>query len=157
MKIILLLCGKTQAGPIAELCEDYFQRLQHYWSFESQVLPDLKRTKNLSSEQVKGREAEQILKSLDPADHLILLDEKGRSYSSEALAQQMERWFHQSPRRLVFAVGGPYGFDPAVYARAQGKISLSAMTFSHQLIRVLFAEQLYRAASIIKGDPYHHA
>lgn len=156
MKVLVICHGKTTQSAVKQLEDEYFNRLQHYWPFESKVIPDLKNTKRLSSEQVAQEEAKLLDKELQAGDWLVLLDEKGKSFSSRAFAQKIQSWFNQSPKRLVFVIGGPYGFAPEIYQRANFKLSLSAMTFSHQIIRALFAEQLYRAATILKGEPYHH-
>ncbi|QNR23630.1 23S rRNA (pseudouridine(1915)-N(3))-methyltransferase RlmH [Croceimicrobium hydrocarbonivorans] len=156
MKVLLLLHGKTTQSATAELEQEYYQRLQRYWPFESKVLPDLRNSNKLSTQEVSQQEGQKLLAELQAGDWLVLLDEKGKSLSSRKFANQIQQWFNQSPRRLIFVIGGPYGFSPDVYARANYKLSLSAMTFSHQIVRALFAEQLYRAATILKGEPYHH-
>ena len=156
MKVRLICHGKTNQAAVKSLEEEYFQRLQHYWRFEQLIIPDLKNTKKLSFDQVAEEEGKLLLKEVENGDWVILLDEKGNSFNSRAFAQKIETWFHQSPRSIVFVIGGPYGFSPTVYQRANFKLSLSAMTFSHQIVRALFAEQLYRAATILKGEPYHH-
>lgn len=156
MKTLLVLHGKTTQGPTAELEQEYYKRLKRYWSFETLVLPDLRNRSKLSTEEVAKQEGEKLLTELQGGDYLVLLDEKGKSLSSRKFAQQIQSWFNQSPKRLIFVIGGPYGFSEEIYRRANFKLSLSAMTFSHQIVRALFAEQLYRAATILKGDPYHH-
>ncbi len=156
MKVVLICHGKTTQKPVSELEREYFQRLAHYWPFETKVIPDLKNSKKLSFEQVAQEEGKFLLQELQGGDWLVLLDEKGKDLNSRAFANQIQQWFNQSPRRLVFCIGGPYGFSEEVYARANYKLSLSKMTFSHQIVRALFAEQLYRAATILKGEPYHH-
>lgn len=135
----------------------YYQRLKHYIPFELKVLPDLKRTKSLNEAQIKSREAEQLTAQLEPGDWLVLLDEKGKEMDSVSFANTLQKRMNQGLKRLVFVVGGAYGFAPEVYDRASEKISLSRMTFSHQIIRCIFAEQLYRAFTILNNEPYHHA
>ncbi len=156
MKVVLICHGKTTQKAVAELEKEYYQRLNHYWPFEAKVIPDLKNTKRLSPAQVAEEEAKLLFKELQAADWLVLLDEKGKELHSRAFAAKIQTWFNQAPKRLVFCIGGPYGFAPDVYHRANFKLSLSRMTFSHQIVRALFAEQLYRAATILKGEPYHH-
>ncbi len=136
--------------------EMYLCRLEHYAPISLKEIPELKGVSALSREQIKQREGELILKQLGPADELVLLDERGREFRSVELASWLEVRLARSGRRLVFAVGGAYGFSDAVYARASEKLSLSRMTFSHQLVRTIFAEQLYRAFTILRGEPYHH-
>ncbi len=157
MKIVLLLNGKTSAAYLSEGIEMYRQRLQRYGSFEIQVLPDIKNAKTLSVEELTRREDAQTLAALESTDWVVLLDERGAAYSSEQFAAQIQKMQLQRIKRLFFVVGGAYGFGEAMYQRANGKISLSAMTFSHQLIRLLFMEQLYRAFTILNNEPYHHA
>lgn len=156
MKTVLILHGKTTQGPTAELEQEYYKRLKRYWSFDTLIIPDLRNRNKLSTDEVAKQEGEKLLGELQPGDWLVLLDEKGKSFNSRQFAQQIQAWFNQSPKRLIFVIGGPYGFSEEVYRRANFKLSLSAMTFSHQIVRALFAEQLYRAATILKGDPYHH-
>ena len=155
MKTTLLLVGKTTNKHIAACIDDYVGRIGHYMPFSIQVIPELKNTKSLSMSQQKEREGEQILKQLQDGDHVILLDEHGLEMRSVEWAEWLEKKTHVV-RRLVFVVGGPYGFSDAVYARCHGKVSLSRMTFSHQMVRLVFVEQVYRACTIIKGEPYHH-
>ena len=155
MKTALILVGKTNDTHLQAIISDYAERITHYMPFEIIVIPELKNTKSLSEEQQKVREGEQIMKQLTAQDTVILLDERGKQYRSLEFAKWIEKQ-QLTARRLVFVIGGPYGFSPAIYDRANGKISLSAMTFSHQLVRTIFTEQLYRACTIIKGEPYHH-
>ena len=155
MKIGLIVIGKTDARYFAEAIEEYRGRLTHYIPFEMEVIPDIKNAKNLSEAQQKEREGELILKALQPGDYLVLLDEHGKEMRSIEYASWLQRTANNS-RRLVFIIGGPYGFSPSVYQRANDKISLSRMTFSHQMVRLIFTEQLYRACTIIKNEPYHH-
>ncbi len=156
MKIELLMIGKTNEAAVTSLEDKYFGRLQHYWPFAAKVIADIKNTKKLTQDQIKEQEGQKILAEKKAGDLLILLDEKGKEYHSRGFAQQLQTWFNRSPKRIVFCIGGAYGFSPDVYAAADGKISLSKMTFSHQIIRAIFAEQIYRAATILKGEPYHH-
>ena len=155
MKIVLTVVGKTDKHFIASINE-YVQRISHYVSFSIEVIPELKGTKNLSEKEQKDREGELILKLFQPGDYLVLLDEHGRERRSIEFAQWMQKKMAAGPKRLIFVVGGPYGFSEAVYAAAQEKVSLSQMTLSHQMIRLLFVEQIYRAMTILNGEPYHH-
>ncbi|MDY6206203.1 MAG: 23S rRNA (pseudouridine(1915)-N(3))-methyltransferase RlmH [Prevotella sp.] len=155
MKTVLLQVGKTTDKQIAALVEDYRTRVSHYMPFEVITIPELKSTKSLSEVQQKEREGELILKNLSSGDTVVLLDEHGMTCSSVKFSQWLERK-QQNVRRLVFVIGGPYGFTEVVKRRADEKISLSPMTFSHQMVRLIFTEQLYRACTIIKGEPYHH-
>ena len=155
MKTILLLVGKTQNKNFQAGISDYSERITHYKPFEMKVIPELKNTRNLNEEQQKVREGELILKELQPADTVVLMDEHGNELRSIELAQWLQGKQNIS-RRLVFVIGGPYGFSPDVYARANEQLSLSKMTFSHQMVRLIMVEQLYRACTIIKGEPYHH-
>ena len=155
MKTILLMVGKTHSRMSESAINDYAKRIAHYMPFSTIVVPEPKNTKNLSENQQKVREAELILKELQPQDVVVLLDEHGRQFRSTEYAT----WLiskQQTARRLVFIIGGPYGFATSIYERATEKISLSRMTFSHQMVRLIFVEQLYRACTIIKGEPYHH-
>lgn len=156
MKIKLLLVGKTVAGYLREGIGVYVSRISHYVGFEMVELPDLKQTASLSEQQIKTKEGETILKNVKPSDWLILLDERGKTFTSIDWARDLEQKAAHLSRDLVFVIGGPYGFSDDVYSRSNEKISLSKMTFSHQLVRLIFAEQLYRAFTIIKGEPYHH-
>lgn len=156
MKIALVVIGKTDAGYFVDAINEYKNRLVHYIPFEMEVLPDIKNAKNLSEPQQKEKEGELILKALQAGDYLVLLDEKGKDFTSVQFASYLEKKMHVIPRRLVFVVGGPYGFSEAVYKTASEKISLSKMTFSHQMIRLIFVEQIYRAMTILNNEPYHH-
>src|ERR1700744_2411538 len=156
MKITLLLIGKTEDAYLREGISKYLNRLRHYIRIDFIEIPELKNTKALTQEQQKTKEAELILKKLLPADHVILLDEKGVQLTSQQFADYLDKKAISSVNNLVFIVGGPYGFDQSVYQRANDKLSLSKMTFSHQMVRLFFVEQLYRAFTIIKGEPYHH-
>ena len=155
MKITLLVVGKTTDSHIEALIQEYQKRLTHYLPFTLQVIPELKNTKALTSEQQKQAEGELILRTIIPATDLILLDEHGKEYRSIEFADYIQKRM-SSGRDVVFVVGGPYGFSEAVYQRANGKISLSKMTFSHQMVRLFFVEQIYRAMTILRGEPYHH-
>lgn len=156
MKIVLLLNGKTNQEQIQSLIQDYFNRIAHYINFETIIIPELKKASSLSKEEQKNREGELMLKYFKSSDEVILLDEKGKSYDSVGFSGFIEKKMHASVKRMIFVVGGPFGFSKEIYSRANGMISLSPMTFSHQLIRLIFAEQLYRAFTIIKGEKYHH-
>lgn len=155
MKTILLQVGKTVDKRFASIVDDYVTRISHYMPFDMVTIPELKNTKGLSEAQQKQAEGELILRQLQPTDTVVLLDEHGTEMRSVDLAQWLERQ-RAAARRLVFVIGGPYGFSPAVYQRADQQLSLSQLTFSHQMIRLTFTEQLYRACTIIKGEPYHH-
>lgn len=156
MKIELLLTGKTDSAWIKDGAELYINRLKHYTALSIREIPELKKTAGLSISQIKEREGELILKNIKESDYLILLDENGKLFSSEEFAQKIEKATIRGIKCTVFVVGGAYGFSEQVYSRADEKISLSKMTFSHQMVRVIFLEQLYRAYTIIKGEPYHH-
>ena len=156
MHLTLLTVGKTDIPWVRDGLEMYASRLKHYVPFELREIPELKGVSALSREQIKEREGELILKQLKPADEVILLDEHGQEYRSLEFADWLGRRLAGSGRDLVFVVGGAYGFSDAVYGRASGKLSLSKMTYSHQLVRTIFAEQLYRAFTILRGEPYHH-
>ncbi len=156
MKFILLAVGRTVEKHYITAINDYVERIKHYASFDMEIIPELKNTKSLSTEQQKDKEGELILKALQPGDAVVLLDEHGKEFRSIEFARWVEKKMHTVNKRLVFIIGGPYGFSPAVYAAAHEKISLSKMTFSHQMIRIVFTEQLYRALSILHNSPYHH-
>ena len=156
MKIGLIVIGKTDAGYFVEAINEYKNRLTHYIPFEMEVIPDIKNVKNLSEAQQKEKEGELILKALQPGDYLVLLDEKGKEFTSMQFSTYLEKKMHAVPKRLVFVVGGPYGFSEAVYKAASEKISLSKMTFSHQMIRLIFIEQIYRAMTILNNEPASH-
>jgi 23S rRNA (pseudouridine1915-N3)-methyltransferase len=156
MKIKLLVTGKTADRHLSALIEEYQNRLRHYTNFEFQIISDLKNAKNLSVAEQKEREADALLKVVEPNDEVILLDESGKHYKSKDFADFLEQRMLHSGRNVVFVVGGAYGFAERVYLRANQQLSLSKMTFSHQMVRLVFIEQLYRAFTIIKGEPYHH-
>ena len=155
MKITLLVVGKTTDQRLQTLIDDYQQRLKHYIPFEIVVIPDLRNAKALTQAQIKEQEGLEILRRITPAMEVILLDEHGREYRSIEYAQWIQKKM-SAGRDVTFIVGGPYGFSSAVYERANGKISLSKMTFSHQMIRLFYTEQIYRAMTILRGEPYHH-
>lgn len=156
MKVTLYCIGNTAFDYIKEGTAIYEKRLKHFLPFEYEILPDVKKAKSLSEQQLKDKEGEILLNKIDKGDFLILLDEKGKSYSSVKFAKKLEQLLQMSYKRLVFVIGGAYGFSDAVYQRANSKWSLSAMTFSHQMVRLFVIEQLYRAMSILRGLPYHH-
>ncbi|MCQ2345284.1 MAG: 23S rRNA (pseudouridine(1915)-N(3))-methyltransferase RlmH [Paludibacteraceae bacterium] len=155
MKVTLLVVGKTVNPHLEALIDEYRQRLAHYIPYDMVVIPELKNTKSLSEAQQKQQEGELILKSVTSSAEMILLDEHGKEYRSLELADWMQKKM-SAGRDLVFVIGGPYGFSQSVYDRANSKISLSKMTFSHQMIRVIFTEQIYRAMTILRNEPYHH-
>ena len=156
MKIKLIAIGKTDDKRLLDLIDDYQKRLGHYIKFEFKVLRDIKNAKNLSESQQKDREGVLILKELTVTDQLILLDEKGYEFRSIEFSRFLQKKMNSGIKQLVFVIGGPYGFSDAIYHKAQGKVSLSKMTFSHQMIRLFMVEQLYRAYTILKNEPYHH-
>ena len=156
MKVKFICIGKTGKAFLELGEKEYLDRLKHYVSIERIEIPDLKNAKNLTIPQIKELEGKEILSKTQQGDQLILLDENGSQYSSVAFSQFIQQKFNSGGKNLVFVVGGAYGFSEAVYAAATGKISLSKMTFSHQMIRMIFFEQLYRAMTILKGEPYHH-
>ena len=156
MKILVLAIGKTDEQWVQEALLKYCKRLPHYIPFEFEVILDLKNTKNLSEAQQKEKEGALILKKLKPTDEVFLLDEKGKEYRSVEFAKYLQHQMNSRVKRLVFIIGGPYGFSLELYAKAKGKLALSKMTFSHQMIRPFFLEQLYRAMTILKNEPYHH-
>lgn len=156
MTITLLAIGKTDNKQLATLIEDYRKRLEFYIKFSLDIIPDLKQTKNLSIDQQKQKEGELILKRISSSDTLILLDENGKSHSSVDFSNYLQKHMNSGIKNLVFVIGGPYGFSEDVYKKANGKISLSKMTFSHQMIRLFFIEQLYRGFTILRNEPYHH-
>ena len=155
MKVTLLVVGKTTDARLQSLIEDYCQWLEHYVSFEFAVVPDIKNAKSLSEAQLKTAEGMEILRRLSPATDVALLDEHGKEFRSVDFAQWMQKKM-ASGKDLTLVIGGPYGFSEDVYARANGSVSLSQMTFNHQMVRLLAIEQLYRAMTILRGEPYHH-
>jgi 23S rRNA (pseudouridine1915-N3)-methyltransferase len=156
MQIRLIAVGKTDHAAIQTLLEEYSKRLGFYIKFELEIIPDLKNSKNLSEASQKEKEGELILKKVQTSDDLVLLDEQGKQYSSVDFSDYLQKKMNAGLKQLIFVIGGPYGFSAEVYQRANGKISLSKMTFSHQMVRVFFVEQLYRAFTILKNEPYHH-
>lgn len=156
MTIKLLAIGKTDNKELIALIDIYKKRLSHYISFDFEVIPDLKKVKNLSQIEQKQKEGELILKKVLPHDVLILLDEQGKQYSSVDFSGYLQKHMNSGKKQLVFVIGGPYGFSKDVYKIANGKISLSKMTFSHQMVRLFFIEQLYRGFTILRNEPYHH-
>ena len=148
--------GKTDNPALQQLISTYEKRLSYYINFELQLLPDIKNSKSLSEEQQKIKEGELILSYVEPSHHLILLDERGKEYTSIAFADELQKKRNTGIKQLTFVIGGPYGFSQAVYQRANSKLSLSKLTFSHQMIRLFFVEQLYRAFTILRNEPYHH-
>lgn len=156
MKISLIVVGKTDEEYLKTGISQYEQRLVHYTDFSIRIIPSLKNTKNISASQQKEKEAELILQAIEGCDQIILLDEKGKEYRSVEFANFLQQHMNSGIKHLAFVVGGPFGFSESVYKKATGKFSLSAMTFSHQMIRLLFIEQLYRAFTILKNEPYHN-
>lgn len=156
MNITLILTGKTDNKYISEGVDVYLKRLKHYINFETKIIPDLKNTKKLSEDQQKIKEGELILSRIKNTDILILFDEKGKEFASVGFAQFIEKKMISGTKNLVFIIGGAYGFSQEVYKRANGKLALSKMTFSHQMVRLIAVEQIYRAMTILKGEPYHH-
>lgn len=157
MKITLIAIGKTEEKYLIEGIEKYFKRLKHYISFQIVIIPDIKNVKNLSQDQQKEKEGISILKHIQNLDTVILLDEEGKNLSSIGFSEQLNKYMNASVQHLVYVIGGPYGFSDAVYNRSNDKLSLSKMTFSHQMVRLFFVEQLYRAFTILRNEPYHHA
>ena len=156
MKIVLLSVGKTDDPLFSQIIEEYKRRVNFYTAFEMQFIPDIKNARNLSEKEQKKQEGEKLLKWLQPSDHVVLLDDKGKQYSSTEFAGYLEKKSFLSSKRLVFVVGGPYGFSEEVINRANESASLSKMTFTHQMVRLIFTEQLYRAMTILQNEPYHH-
>ena len=156
MTIRLLTIGKTDSKQLKELISVYEKRLLHYIKFAFDIIPDIKNSKNLSKEQQKEKEGELILKKVTSSDFLIILDENGTQFSSVAFSNLLQKRMNSGVKNLIFVIGGPYGFSPEVYSRANSKISLSKMTFSHQMVRLFVVEQIYRGFTILKNEPYHH-
>jgi 23S rRNA (pseudouridine1915-N3)-methyltransferase len=156
MNIKLLAIGKTDNKSLQSLIDEYTKRLSFYIKFDLEIIPDIKNVKNLSEAQQKEKEGELILSKISATDQLILLDENGSTFSSVAFSEYLQKKMNAGIKTLVFVIGGPYGFSEEVYKKAQGKISLSAMTFSHQMVRLFVIEQLYRGFTILKNEPYHH-
>lgn len=156
MNIILICIGKTDEKPLEELISKYEKRLPSHWNYQRIEIPDLKNRKNLSESQQKEKEAELFFSKLVPNDYVILLDEKGKQQNSTSFANSIQDLMNQSVKQIVFLIGGPYGFSDEIYKRANRKLSLSEMTFTHQMVRLFLVEQLYRAFAILQGKPYHH-
>lgn len=156
MNIKLIAIGKTDNKELQSLMDEYQKRLLFYIKFDLEIIPDIKNAKNLSEAQQKEKEGELILSKLTPTDFLILLDENGKSFGSVEFANELQKKMNTGIKTLVFAIGGPYGFSETVYQKAQQKISLSKMTFSHQMVRLFFIEQVYRGFTILRNEPYHH-
>ena len=156
MNIRLLTIGKTDNKSLQTLIDDYTKRLSFYVKFDLEIIPDIKNVKNLSEAQQKEKEGELILSKITPTDHLILLDENGKTFSSVGFSDFLQKKMNAGIKTLVFVIGGPYGFSETVYQKAQGKVSLSEMTFSHQMVRLFVIEQIYRGFTILRNEPYHH-
>ena len=156
MQITLIVIGKTDSAELSQLIYLYEKRLGNYVKFQFKILPDIKNTKNLSKSQQKEKEGELLLSQIQPSDHLVLLDENGKHHSSIGFSQFLQKKMNSGLKNLVLAIGGPYGFSDAVYSRGQEKLSLSKMTFSHQMVRLFLMEQLYRGFTILRNEPYHH-
>jgi len=156
MNIRLITIGKTDNKALQTLIDDYTKRLSFYVKFDLEIIPDIKNVKNLSEAQQKEKEGELILSKITPTDHLILLDENGKTFSSVGFSDFLQKKMNAGIKTLVFVIGGPYGFSDTVYQKAQGKVSLSEMTFSHQMVRLFVIEQIYRGFTILRNEPYHH-
>ena len=156
MNIKLITIGKTDNKNLQTLIEEYKKRLSFYIKFNLEIIPDIKNVKNLSEAQQKEKEGELILSKIAPTDNLILLDENGKTFSSVGFSEFLQKKMNAGIKTLVFVIGGPYGFSETVYQKANGKVSLSEMTFSHQMVRLFVIEQLYRSFTILKNEPYHH-
>ena len=156
MKIVLITIGKTNEKYLIDGISNYQKRLKHYINFEMTEIVNIKNTKNLSEVELMKKEGELIIKQIQSSDHLVLLDDKGKDFTSPKFAQKLQQWMISGKKRLVFVVGGAYGFSEEVYQRGNEKISLSKMTFSHQMVRLFFVEQIYRGYTILNNEPYHH-
>ena len=156
MTIKLLAIGKTDNKALLSLIEDYKKRLNFYIKFKFEIIPDLKKAKNLSEDQQKEKEGELLLKAINPNDVVVLLDENGKQFDSVAFSSYLQKYMNSGIKQLIFVIGGPYGFSESVYKQAKGKLSLSKMTFSHQMVRLFVIEQIYRGFTILKNEPYHH-
>ena len=156
MNIKLIAVGKTDNKLLQGLIDEYIKRLSFYVKFDLEIIPDIKNVKNLSESQQKEREGEFILAKISPTDQMILLDENGKTFSSLGFSEELQRKMNAGIKTLVFVIGGPYGFSDSINVKASGKISLSNLTFSHQMVRLFFIEQLYRGFTILKNEPYHH-
>ena len=156
MKIKLLTIGKTDSRPLQHLIDEYCKRLGFYISFSMDIIPDIKNTKNLTTKQQKIAEGKELLKRIEKSDAVILLDENGKLYNSIQFSTYLQKKMNSGLKKIVFIIGGPYGFSDDLYSRCNGKVSLSPMTFSHQMVRLFFTEQLYRSLTILRNEPYHH-
>ncbi len=156
MNLTTICIGKTDEKPLEELILKYEKRLPQHWNYQRIEIPDIKNRKNLSESQQKDKEAELILSKIQPTDYVILLDEKGKQMNSSLFAQELQNLMNQSFKQIIFLIGGPYGFSDEVYKRSNKKMSLSELTFTHQMVRLFLAEQIYRAFTILQGKPYHH-
>ena len=156
MKIVLMTIGKTNEKYLIEGISNYQKRLKHYTNFEMMEIPNIKNVKNLSEAELMKKEGELILKQIQSSDHLVLLDDKGKDFTSPKFAHKLQQWMLSGKKTLVFLVGGAYGFSEEVYKRGNEKLSLSKMTFSHQMVRLFFVEQIYRGYTILNNEPYHH-
>jgi 23S rRNA (pseudouridine1915-N3)-methyltransferase len=156
MKVVLLAIGKTNEQYLIDGISQYQKRLKHYTQFELLEIPNIKKTKNFSNTELMKREGELILMQLQSSDHLVLLDDNGSDFTSPKFAEKIQSWMLIGKKRLVFVIGGAYGFSKNVYARGNEKLSLSRMTFSHQMVRLFFVEQIYRGYTILNNEPYHH-
>ena len=156
MKIVLITIGKTNEKYLIEGISDYQKRLKHYTNFERIEIVNLKNAKNFSESELMNKEGELVLKLIKNSDHLVLLDDKGKDFTSQKFAQKLQQWMLSGKKRLVFVVGGAYGFSEEIYKRGNEKLSLSKMTFSHQMVRLFFVEQIYRGYTILNNEPYHH-
>ena len=156
MKIVLITIGKTNEKYLIEGISDYQKRLKHYTNFERIEIANIKNAKNFSESELMKKEGELILKQIQNSDHLVLLDDKGKDFTSQKFAQKLQQWMLSGKKRLVFVVGGAYGFSEEIYKRGNEKLSLSKMTFSHQMVRLFFVEQIYRGYTILNNEPYHH-
>lgn len=154
--MVLLSVGKTDDSLSVQLIEGYRKKVNFYVPFDMETIADVKNTKNLSEKEQKLQEGRNLFKAIQPSDYVILLDDKGKQYASTEFARFIQKKMNVVPKRIVFIVGGPYGFSDELYARANEKLSLSKMTFTHQMVRLVFTEQLYRAMTILNGEPYHH-
>ena len=157
MKIKLIAIGKTDSKDLQPLIEEYSKRLSFYVSFNFEIIPDIKNAKNLSTKQQKIAEGNELLKRIEKSDTIIILDEKGKTFSSVDFSVFLQKKMNSGLKNLIFIIGGPYGFSEEIYQRANAKISLSTMTFSHQMVRLFFIEQLYRGFTILRNEPYHHS
>jgi 23S rRNA (pseudouridine1915-N3)-methyltransferase len=156
MKIVLITIGKTNEKYLIEGISNYQKRLKHYTNFEMMEIQNIKNSKNLSEAELMKKEGELILKQIENSDHLVLLDDKGKDFTSPKFAQKLQQWMLSGKKRIVFVVGGAYGFSEEIYTRGNEKLSLSKMTFSHQMVRLFFVEQIYRGYTILNNEPYHH-